>query len=74
MNIALKGILGIRAMAEIALIHGDHVTSDSYIVCQRQYNFLIYIVMQRINPSINSQMHETSRHNGKSFQLDQQAT
>ena len=32
-NLALKGVLGIRAMAELASIKGEKTTSEKYLVC-----------------------------------------
>jgi len=32
-NLALKGILGIRAMAELASIKGETTASQDYFVC-----------------------------------------
>lgn len=54
MNLALKGILGIRAMAEISRIHGDDAVSDAYLV--RHRCFSVSVGVQIIKPSISSQM------------------
>jgi hypothetical protein len=53
-NLALKGILGIRAMAEISRIHGDDAVSDAYLV--RHRCFSVSVGVQIIKPSISSQM------------------
>jgi hypothetical protein len=41
-NLALKGILGIRAMSELARIHGQIDAADSYAV--RQLDFVVLIL------------------------------